>query len=97
MRRALFPSEVAASTPIGLSVPRFPAPHTLAAFSIRPRIRIVLSLQLSPLRVGCLRLAPVGTRFRLPLVTYLRQTRSGLYFARPLDVVEPTRLELVAS
>lgn len=38
MRRALFPSEVAASTPIGLSVPRFPAPHTLAAFSIRPRI-----------------------------------------------------------
>lgn len=38
MRRALFPSEVAASTPIGLSVSRFPAPHTLAAFSIRPRI-----------------------------------------------------------
>lgn len=38
MRRALFPSEVATSTPIGLSVPRFPAPHTLAAFSIRPRI-----------------------------------------------------------
>ena len=38
MRRALFTSEVAASTPIGLSVPRFPAPHTLAAFSIRPRI-----------------------------------------------------------
>lgn len=38
MRRALFPSEVAASTPIGLSVPRFPAPHILAAFSIRPRI-----------------------------------------------------------
>ena len=38
MRRALFPSEVASSTPIGLSVPRFPAPHTLAAFSIRPRI-----------------------------------------------------------
>ena len=42
MRRALFPSEVAASTPIGLSVPRFPAPHTLAAFSIRPRIRMFL-------------------------------------------------------
>ena len=67
MRRALFPSEVAASTPIGLSVPRFPAPHTLAAFSIRPRIHIMLSLQQSPLRVGCLRLASMGTRFRLPV------------------------------
>ena len=74
----------------------------VAALYQMPRVATLtqwprLSLQLLPLRVGCLRLAPVGTQFRLPAVTYLWQTRSGLYFARSLDVVEPTRLELVAS
>lgn len=48
---------------------------------------------LSPLRGGCLRLAPVSPRFPCPDVLYLWADRSDVYFVRALDVEQRTGFE----
>ncbi len=111
MRRALFPSEVAASTPIGLSVPRFPAPHTLAAFSIRPRIHFGRLPRLDCHITDCFHqhhyIVPHPSQRRLTAPTV--QFSAGIFVlcvarrsrthhpGATRQLVEPTRLELVAS
>ena len=110
MRRALFPSEVAASTPIGLSVPRFPAPHTLAAFSIRPRIHFgrlprldshITEIFPEPLRCGLYVLSnldPPTVQFSAGIFVLCVARRSRTHHpGATRQLVEPTRLELVAS
>lgn len=48
---------------------------------------------LSPLRGGCLRLAPVGPRFPCSDALYLWADRSDVYFVRALDVEQRTGFE----
>lgn len=98
-------------TPIGLSVPRFPAPHTLAAFSIRPRIHFGRLPRLDCHITDCFHqhhyIVPHPSQRRLTAPTV--QFSAGIFVlcvarrsrthqpGATRQLVEPTRLELVAS
>ena len=98
-------------TSIGLSVPRFPAPHTLAAFSIRPRIHFGRLPRLDWHITDCFHqhhyIVPHPSQRRLTAPTV--QFSAGIFVlcvarrsrthhpGATRQLVEPTRLELVAS